>query len=196
MSRPNPSQHSSHRSTNSARNISTSTASRKLSLPPKPNHSLSNTLQSAQETPGNIHRPHSPSTSSVASSGSSTISRKTAPPIPKKPALLSSPSKEQSPTARSLPKTNSSRATTKPSVPPPRQASGLSTDGRNTIMPTRQIISSSPQAPTEHDGPALPPRRAVGSEKSSVKLMDEDGAAVVGIPSLQPLQPLQRQRKG
>lgn len=185
---------------------SSSKTSHKLPPPLKPVQSPASTLPQGQRTPRGVPNPPSPSTASIASSTSSTISRKPAPPVPRKPALLSRSSNDQSSLTDTPYKTFNTPSSTASSArkpespgqmskglasPPPRRASGLSSGSPNATVSSRQVSDSA-----QYDGPPLPSRRGGGGKSSSVGLMDEDDGGVVGIPSLQPLQPLQRQRKG
>lgn len=181
---------------------SSSITSTKLPPPLKPTLPPASTFPRGQRTPRDVPNPPSPSTASIASSTSSTISRKPAPPVPQKPALLSRSSNDpSSPTetphktlntpssaASSAHQPQSPTQTNKgfASPPPPRKASGLSTSTPHAKMSSRQV----------KDEPPLPTRRGGGRKSNSVGLMDEDDGGALGIPSLQPLQPLQRQRKG
>ena len=188
----------------------TSTTSRKLPPPLKPAQSPPYNSGLASKTSQGAYNPPSPSSSSVASTTSSTISRKPAPPVPKKPVLLSRPSDAQRPTTDTVPAplaTLSSMATSNPKpqspgesaklVPsPPYRTGSLSTGVSYPQVPPQQDSRRDPQASIVDDGPPLPPRGASSKKGSSVGLLDADDGRVVGIPSLQPLKPLQRQRKG
>ena len=142
---------------------------------------------------------YSPSIASVASSTSS-INRKPAPPVPKKPALLSRPSDQSISTG--LHPTNSlnatlSRATSssKPQSiaeantihpPPPRQTTGMSTRGATVTGPLRQVNGRQQRNIHEEDGPPLPQRGVGRPVRKAVDLMDEDDGGAQSIPALQP----------
>ena len=131
------------------------------------------------------------SRTSSQESGISTFSRKPAPPVPKKPALLSKTS-DQNPdqgdrntdrggtgTARSpLPNATRSLPTLDATAPPlPRR-----TPGRSPVAREQEVF---PQRSPEADGPPLPPRRPEGPQ-NSMGLMDDDIEGASAIPSLQP----------
>lgn len=190
---------------------SSSRTAHKLPPPLKAALSPASTFPRVQRAPRDIPNPPSPSTASVASSNSSTISRKPAPPVPKKPALLSRSSNDPSSPNETPHKTFNTPSSTASSArniqspgqtkgfassPPLRRASGLSTGTPHTTMSSRQVSNSAQAPPAEYDGPPLPLRTGGGGRNKSVGLMDEDDGGAVGIPSLRPLQPLQRQRKG
>ena len=141
---------------------------------------------------------NSPSVASVTSSTSSII-RKPAPPVPKKPALLSRPSDRSTGTERHP--TNSLNAALSPAIassrpqslaeanpiypPPPRRTTGMSTKGTNVTVPLRQA-NGNQQRNTNEEGPPLPRREKNKPTRKAVDLMDEDDGGAQSIPALQP----------
>ena len=122
------------------------------------------------------------SQSSVVSM-SSNVTRKAAPPIPKKPALLSNRQHSQESKVNEQGKSTSesplggqnafdnSAETSFP--PPPPQNRQQQVYARRT---------------TEPDGPPLPPRNTGAVVPVSHGLMDDDNESASGIPSLQPMR--------
>lgn len=136
---------------------------------------------------------------SQTSSADSSIARKPAPPIPKKPALLTRPSDsgvslqnkaaavEKTAMSRSPPAGPKSPSNNpNPRSPPPqRRMTGSMAIGAYGIQ-QRPSIPSSTQQSGKFDGPPLPPRRDDTGMVSPNGLMDEDNEGASAIPSLQP----------
>lgn len=165
------------------------------------NHRMSSRASSGFAPPPSIvaQDSNSPSAASVASSTSSII-RKPAPPVPKKPALLSRPSEQSISTGRHP--TNSVNAALSPAntsskprlvaeanpiyPPPPRRTSGMSTKGTNVTVPLRQTNGSHQRSTHEEEGPRLPRREQGRPVQKAIDLMDEDDGGARSIPALQP----------
>ena len=153
--------------------------------------------QTTTVTPGQKSR--TPSLASAASSAS-TVTRKPAPPVPKKPMLLSKPNSREASISSidgssvlARRSTLASREKTVILPPPPRRNTGtISMPESNKKFPASQPTGNRHQqkgSPSdENDGPRLPPRRATGDLSGSNGLMDEDDDGARAIPSLQPLR--------
>lgn len=125
----------------------------------------------------------SSSQSSVVST-SSNRARKPAPPIPKKPALLSN--RHHSQESR-----DNAQGTSKSSRPPLGGKPTYRDVAETSFPPPQQRIKQQDiygQRPTESDGPPLPPRNTGASISVSNGLMDDDNEGASAIPSLQPMR--------
>lgn len=139
--------------------------------------------------------------SPLSPSNESDIRRKPAPPVPKKPALLSSPSTGASNSPRRILEgasgdrvINTSDRTVPPPAPPRRTASGT-TLPRNRPAPHSSSLGGIPTSSGQRPPSALqrphPPSRRDGDSSSSPSsnLLDEDIVDGGTIPSLKPLRP-------
>ena len=191
---------SSSRDTGDQTGKPSGSASRKLPPPYNPGQppafAVPPPIDTWQAPPSSKSNTQSPSTASVTSSTSS-ITRKPAPPVPNKPALLSTPNRRASqtsrdtvpeqtqnqplsPTGRQKPPPVAGATTRFSPPPPPRRATGPVAD---TQIPLRGVR----EAVTRSDGPSLPPRRRRNGEPTNNGLMDEDaGGGGLDIPSLRP----------
>lgn len=132
-----------------------------------------------------LRGPNSRSSSqSSVMSMSSNVARKAAPPIPKKPALLSDRQHSQESRENEDGKSTS-----------PGPLSGGQTtfgDGAKTsFSPPRQWTKHQDifrQQATESDGPPLPPRSSGAIVAAPNGLMDDDNEGASAIPSLQPMR--------
>src|SRR5262249_22478040 len=111
---------------------------------------------------------------SVPIQSSISHSRKPAPPVPKKPAALSSPSATE-PNRNPVDVTTPPKPNILPMLPPPRRS--MATARASTAFPENRIyqLSKPPTdvaAPTGATRPQLPPRRNV--LESNTALMDAD----------------------
>jgi len=144
--------------------------------------------------------PRSRASSQVSTkSTTSSMARKPAPPIPKKPALLTRPSDlgisldvkanagERSSISRPPPAArNISTNGVDPEYPlPPQRMTGAVPTGASGVQQPPRMASSM-QQPSESDGRLLPPRRTGTGVSSPKGLMDEDNEGASAIPSLQP----------
>ena len=117
-------------------------------------------------------------------STSSNVARKAAPPIPKKPALLSNRQNTEE-------STNYEWGTITSSRPPSRGHTTLD-DGATTGFPPPQQVTKQQafygQQATESFGPPLPPRSTGDIISTPNDLMDDDNEGASAIPSLQPMR--------
>lgn len=122
-------------------------------------------------------RPDSPaSVKSVPVRSMSSLSRKPAPPVPKKPTALSSPTLTQAPPNPLDDVSVSSKGGTPPAVPPPRRSMAGSR------------LSKPPPAEEDGNRPQLPPRR--GNASSNAALMDaRDEDSMEGLKDWEVLKP-------
>jgi len=139
--------------------------------------------------------------SNVASTASSTsgVTQKAAPPVPKKPVLLSKLSGRRDlqsgiEVSRALAHRSTLVSHEKTIIlpPPPRLNTGITpTSQSSPRSPAPQPIDSVRQQQgmlNNDDRRPLPPRSAAGDLSSSKDLMDEDDDGARTIPSLQPLR--------
>lgn len=111
---------------------------------------------------------------------SSSLARKPAPPIPKKPQVLVKHSEGRSEVdSKSAIPSRSSIGRTKAQL----YSSGQQ---KFNVIPTQKRPDHSQETPSETDGPPLPPRRAERGGRSSGGLLDEDNGEARFIPSLEP----------
>lgn len=114
----------------------------------------------------------------------SAISRKPAPPIPKKPTVLSSATDQSmGNTAKSTSRRNQDDARSQQHTdaqPKPDISATLPTP------PAQSVRESMPRSPPDIDGPPLPPRRAVSRPSPNGLMDDDDAEGASTIPSLQP----------
>lgn len=157
-------------------------------------------LRNEQQSTG-APRSRASSHASVQSSSSS-IARKPAPPVPKKPTLLSRPSEgrpsQEARTTEDLDRLllkartsaevkESNFAAQAPYPPPPRRTAKAHTG----LLQLDKNLGRQ----DSNGGPPLPTRPKANSQTSS-GLMDEDDSGASAIPALQPQRPLQPQRRG
>lgn len=123
------------------------------------------------------------SRSSVASM-SSNVASKAAPPIPKKPALLSNRQHGQESRISEQGKSTSSR-------PPSGGLRVFDNGPKTSLSPAQQRIKQQEiygqQAP-EFNGPPLPPRSTGAIVSNPNGLLDDDNEDASAIPSLQPMR--------
>ena len=137
--------------------------------------------------------------SSVASITSSTsgVTRKPAPPVPKKPILLSKPNGHKRSNSKveaiKIPARRGTLAGPEQTTgfrPPLRTNTGVmpafQSGQRSSVSPPTAIGQQ--QRPLDDDSPDLPPRRPTDDLSNSRGLMDEDDDGARAIPSLQPLR--------
>lgn len=110
---------------------------------------------------------------------SSNIARKAAPPIPKKPTLLSNREYSQESRNHEQEKPTSSRS--------PSGGQTTFVDGTKTSFSSPPLYG---QQATESDGPALPPRSVGAIVSVPNGLLDDDNEGASAIPSLQPIRRL------
>ena len=133
-----------------------------------------------------------PTSQDPARSDSSAVLRKIAPPVPRKPSLLSragdqDPGKHDHSIYSSGQK-NADSTTTFPSLTSNAETTPLPRriPGTRSFVHDRGTLQS---RPPEENGPQLPPRKPADSQ-SSMGLMDEDVKGASSIPSLQPQRQL------
>lgn len=122
----------------------------------------------------------SDSSQSSVISMSPDVARKVAPPIPKKPALLSN--RHHSQECR-----NNEQGKPKSSKPLLGGQPTFGNDMKTTLPPPKQQEIYGRQA-TEPDGPPLPPRSTGALLSAPSGLMDDDSEGASAIPSLQPMR--------
>lgn len=129
--------------------------------------------------PGVVLRGPNSRSSSQSSVGlmSSSVARKPAPPIPKKPALLSNRQLSQG-----------SRKNEKGRFVSSRSPSGDQTTIGDGVKATSQPSPLYGRQAAESDGPLLPPRSTGAIVSVPSALMDDDNEGASSIPSLQPMR--------
>lgn len=151
-------------------------------LPPRPS--------SSQAQTDGTFTGRSSSPSSIPIRPSSSLSRKPAPPVPKKPATLSSPSTTQ-PAPNPLDTGMPSKSNAPPTVPLPRRSMAAARAG--TASPENRISQLSKLSPAEVAAsteirPQLPPRRIKpGSSTTLMDTKDEEG--MEGLKDWEVLKP-------
>lgn len=152
-------------------------------------------------------------TGSPSPSKASDVLRKPAPPVPKKPALLSTlstgPDTAQIPARRESKlsttddhKNGKWRNVSQPGMetlkPPPRHQQtefGVVVPSPDSVrdatktLPNAKGMNERQLTPSAFVPPAMPPRRGEGGDSSRRDLLDEDNVGARTIPSLQPLRP-------
>lgn len=154
-------------------------------LPPRPS------LIQTQTDGMLIGRSGSPSSvKSVPIQSSISLGRKPAPPVPKKPAALSSPTNTE-PNLNPLDAIAPSRSNIPPTLPPPRRS--IAAARSSTVFPENRTsqLGKPPtdvSAPTDTTRPQLPPRRNI--PQSNMALMDaRDEESVEGLKDWEVLKP-------
>jgi hypothetical protein len=121
------------------------------------------------------------------SSSSSMSSRKPAPPVPKKPSILSNPVFVDGAMDSRRSSTASIKSGTPPSVPPPRRSmtSGVSRNASTASMSLRTINDDN------GDRPTVPPRTGTGSShpKTTDLLDEKDEEGLNGLRDWEVLKP-------
>ncbi|KAF2759416.1 hypothetical protein EJ05DRAFT_531518 [Pseudovirgaria hyperparasitica] len=133
----------------SSRNSNTSSHHYQVSTPPSNRDARSDSRASVQSPYAQARSPSSQSISSTS------ITRKPAPPVPKKPAAFSSSSSPTPPLTESFEKIA-------PTLPPPRRTVTSATSGSSSNVISRsppQRLRKENGSAEERTGPALPPRR-------------------------------------
>lgn len=125
--------------------------------------------------PANVPRSRTSSQASTTSMASSSVVRKPAPPIPRKPPLLTKFSGRQG--------SFESKGVREERAIPPSMAPRIQSNIPHVEV---KLSTSAQQPPSEFDGPPLPPRRIGAGARSPSELMDEDDEGASSIPSLQP----------
>ena len=184
--------------------------SRKLPPPFDANRQLPSNLRHLQDGDRSADRPSPPRTPSLASTTSTFgQTRKAAPPVPRKPAVLMSSNDQkepykptrahqdadsrQSPSSSSVSRNASLRSATNVDLPPPPRRHPRSLQ-KSPNAPVRYIHQSEGKGrPVNNsvaltDRPALP-SRPEASRTSNSGLLDEDIDVAQNIPSLEPLKP-------
>ena len=111
---------------------------------------------------------------------SSSVARKPAPPVPKKPQVLVKHSEGR------LDEDNRSAIPPRPTIRRPQAQLSSNGQQRVSALPTQNLPVHSKGMPSETDGPPLPPRRTERGGRSSGGLLDEDNGEAKSIPSLEP----------
>lgn len=161
---------------NSQRHLPTSDESQALQLETYPN-----TLKPEVVLRGPNSRSSSQSSVVLMSSG---MTRKAAPPIPKKPALLSNRQHSQESGKKEQGNSMSSR-------PPSGDPTGFGDDVKRTSLPSPLRIKQPEvyrRQVAKSDGPLLPPRSTNAIVSVPNALMDDDNEGASTIPSLQPMR--------
>ncbi|KAI9791793.1 MAG: inositol polyphosphate 5-phosphatase [Candelina submexicana] len=163
------------------------------SLPPNPKNVSNGQLDGASS-----FSPPSSSVSLPVSSSQHTL-RKAGPPIPKKPALLRSPSSQSSNFTTDTKDTTAIRAPQRPTTvkvdfpPPPRRSGTMksrqSLYDQGAPLATRPKTLQKPRPSSEDESPPLPPRRSKSAAQRQPDLLDERDDALDSMSAWRTLQP-------